>query len=205
MTPTRNETHGHRMCAGLPAYVAMGSMLATLMIMVGEGEAQAAVQGRRGLEIEGARDRRGFYFGAGLGVGGTFYNADATDFIPALRIDATVGGGVAKRLTLGVDLHVTPYLTARGGVSFGGDVETTGFVFRGLFLRAALGVLGVPRGRTWDDGLTVGIGGVGGIGYEFFLNSSAAFGTMVGYDLRFVPSEDFPRQTVLVSLRFTWY
>ncbi len=69
-------------------------------------EADAAVPGQRGLEIEGARDRRGLYVGAGLGFGGTFFWYD--DFIPASRVDFAIGGGVTKRLTLGANLHVTP-------------------------------------------------------------------------------------------------
>jgi len=168
--------------------------------------AEAAVQGKRGLEIEGARDRRGFYFGGGMGFGGTFFWYD--DFLPAMRVDLALGGGVTKRLTLGANVHVTPYLSRRGGVAFGGDIEATGFLFRGLYLRAALGAAGVPR-RTAEDtdrrGLTAGLGGAVGFGYEFFLNSTAAMGAGFTYDARFVPGSRFPRQTLLVGLRFTFY
>lgn len=168
--------------------------------------AEAAVQGKRGLEIEGARDRRGFYFGGGMGFGGTFFWYD--DFLPAMRVDLALGGGVTKRLTLGANVHVTPYLSRNGGVAFGGDIEATGFLFRGLYLRGALGAAGVPR-RTTDDtekrGLTAGLGGAAGIGYEFFLNSSAALGVGFTYDARFVPGSRFPRQTLLVGLRFSFY
>lgn len=168
--------------------------------------ASAAVSGRRGLEIEGARDRRGFFFGGGVGFGGTFFWYD--DFLPATRLDIVLGGGVAKRLTLGADLHVTPYLSRHGGVAFGGDIEATGYLFRGLYLRGALGVAGVPR-RTPEDterrGITAGIGGALGFGYEFFLNATAAMGAGFTYDARFVPGSRFPRQTLLVGLRFSFY
>jgi|LNFM01.2.fsa_nt_gb hypothetical protein len=168
--------------------------------------AGAAVPGKRGLEIEGARDRRGFYFGGGMGFGGTFFWYD--DFLPAMRVDLALGGGVTKRFTLGANVHVTPYLSRRGGVAFGGDIEATGFVFRGLYLRGALGAAGVPRRDSEDPdrkGLTAGLGGAAGIGYEFFLNSTAAMSAGFTYDARFVPGSRFPRQTLLVGLRFTFY
>jgi hypothetical protein len=171
-----------------------------------ESDAEAAVQGRRGIEIEGARDRRGFFAGAGLGFGGTFFWYD--EFIPATRIDLVLGGGLTKRFTLGADLHVTPYLAKHVGVAFGGDIEATGYVFRGLYLRGALGASGVPRRQSVDDGtrgLTVGLGGAFGLGYEFFVNATAAVGVGLTYDARYVPGDRFPRQSLLVGIRFSWY
>jgi hypothetical protein len=171
-------------------------------------QANAAVSGRRGMEIEGARDRRGFYAGAGLGFGGAFFYYD--DFIPATRLDFAIGGGVTKRLTLGADLHLTPYLQRSVGVAFGGDIEATGFVWRGFYLRGALGAAGVPKRdptRSFDEvrGMTVGLGGAVGLGYEFFLNATAAMSAGFTYDARFVPGDTFPRQGLLVGLRFSWY
>jgi len=168
---------------------------------------QGTVQGKRGLEIEGARDRRGFYIGGGLGFGGTFFWAN--DFLPAMRADLALGGGVTKNFTLGVDLHVTPYLARGVGVAFGGDIEATGYVFRGLFLRAGLGANGVPKrerpGQEDEKGLTVGLGGAGTVGYEFFLNATAAMSVGLTYDARWVPGSNFPRQTLLVGARFVWF
>ena len=171
-------------------------------------EAGAAVPGQRGMEIEGARDRRGLYVGAGLGFGGTFFWYD--DFIPASRIDFAIGGGVTKRLTLGADLHVTPYLQRSVGVAFGGDIEATGYVWRGFYLRGALGAAGVPKRdptRSFDEvrGITVGLGGAVGLGYEFFLNATAAMSAGFTYDARVVPGDTFPRQALLVGLRFNWF
>lgn len=171
-------------------------------------DAQAAVTGRGGgIEIEGPQDRRGFYIGAGLGFGGTFFYVD--DFVPATRVDLHFGGGVSKRLTLGADLHVTPYLSPGVGVAFGGDIEATGYMWRGLYVRAGAGLAGVPnRNIDPDDdarGISVGLGGKVGLGYEFFLNSTAAVGVGLSYDARVVPGIRFPRQTALVGLRFTWF
>ena len=184
------------------------SLLAGGVYLAAPQQADAAVQGRRGMEIEGARDRRGLYVGAGLGFGGTFFWYD--DFIPALRIDFAIGGGVTQRLTLGANLHMTPYLQRSVGVAFGGDIEATGYVWRGFYLRGALGAAGVPRRdptRSYDEvkGMTVGLGGAVGLGYEFFLNATAAMGAGFTYDARFVPGDTFPRQALLVGLRFTWF
>lgn len=168
-------------------------------------EAHAAVRGRSGIEIEGAQDRRGFYIGGGLGFGGTFFYVD--DFIPATRAELALGGGVTKRLTLGASLHLTPFLKRGVGVAFGGDIEGTGYMWRGLYGRAGLGFAGVPeRGAPSDGddkGLTIGLGGKAEAGYEFWLNSTAAMGVGLIYDARFVPGDRFPRQTVLVGLRLT--
>lgn len=190
-----------------------GTMLGAALLVGGvwlgaPAEAQAAVQGRRGMEIEGARDRRGLYVGGGLGFGGTFFWYD--DFIPATRLDFTIGGGVTRRLTLGADLHVTPYLQRSVGVAFGGDIELTGYVWRGFYLRGALGAAGVPKRdptRSFDEveGMTVGLGGAAGLGYEFFLNATAAMSAGLTYDARFVPGDTFPRQALLVGVRFTWF
>lgn len=199
----RSSRHRRGLAAGLlGAATLAGAWLAT------PSTAEAAVEGKRGLEIEGARDRRGFYVGGGLGLGGTFFYYD--DFIPAMRMDLAIGGGVTKRFTLGADLHVTPYLQRRVGVAFGGDIEGTGYVWRGLYLRGGLGVSAVPRrSATMDDddtkGLTVGVGGAAGVGYEFWLNATAAMSAGLTYDARFIPGDTWPRQALLVGLRFTWY
>lgn len=171
-------------------------------------EAEAAVRSRGGgVEIEGTQDRRGFYIGGGLGFGGTFFYTN--DFVAASRLDLHLGGGVTKRFLLGVDLHVTPYLQRRVGFAFGGDIEATGILWRGLYVRGGLGLAGVPRrniaAMTDERGPTVGLGGKAGAGYEFFLNGSAAMGVGLTYDARFVPGDTFPRQTALIGLRFTWF
>src|SRR5687767_3055984 len=94
--------------------------LASAAVLGTASEAEAAVRGKEGIEIEGPMDRRGFFVGAGLGFGGTIFYYD--DFVPATRVDLVLGGGVTENFTLGVDLHVTPYLARGVGVAFGGDV-----------------------------------------------------------------------------------
>jgi hypothetical protein len=187
--------------AGLLTVPAFGAVW-----LAGAAEASAAVQGHQGVEIEGAQDRRGFFVGAGLGFGGTFFHVD--DFIPSMRTELVLGGGVTKRFTLGANLNVTPYLARNVGVAFGGDIEATGYVWRGFYLRGALGLAGVPKRDPFnpdEKGLSVGLGGAAGAGYEFFLNATAAMSVGITYDARFIPGSPFPRQALLAGLRFTWF
>lgn len=163
--------------------------------------ADASVTGKRGVEIEGPRDRRGFYIGPGLGIGATIFG---DTFVPYGRIDFLLGGGVTKDVTIGLDLNFTPYISKSRGIAFGGDVEVVGFVYRGLFVRGGLGANGLPEGPD-DNDLTVGLGGRFGIGYEFWLNQTAALGVGLDYDARFVPGRSVPRHGPMIGVRFIWY
>lgn len=199
MTPRSTRRCSSVLMAALPLMAGLVSMFA------GPSDASAAVRGRQGIEIEGAQDRRGFYVGGGLGFGGTFFYVD--DFIPATRMELAFGGGVTENFTLGASLNVMPYLQRDSGVAFGGDVEGTGYMWRGLYVRGGLGFAGVPRTdeASGDSrrGLQVGLGGKAEAGYEFWLNSTAAMGVGLTYDARFVPGAQFPRQTLLIGVRFT--
>ncbi|MCA9690106.1 MAG: hypothetical protein R3A51_17435 [Nannocystaceae bacterium] len=165
-------------------------------------QAQASVVGSQGIEIEGPQDRRGFFIGVGATFGAT-YMTPAQTFIPPLRADFIIGGGVTKRFTLGLDMFVGGYATGRPGskVLFGGDVEATGFVWRGLYLRGGLGGAGMP---STTGSLSAGVGGKFGIGYEFWLNQTAAMSVDLSYDLRFVP-DDGMRHSPMLGVRFLWY
>ena len=194
-----------RRSSGFLAVLPALPLLAGLATAFASDDASAAVRGKRGIEFEEAQDRRGFYIGGGLGFGGTFFYVD--DFIPATRVELNFGGGVTKNFTLGASLHVSPYLQRDSGVAFGGDVEATGYMWRGLYARGGLGFAGVPRADEASGdtrpGLSMGLGGKAEAGYEFWLNSTAAMGVGVIYDARFVPGTAFPRQTLLIGLRIT--
>jgi hypothetical protein len=159
--------------------------------------AHASVLGKKGIEIEGPMDRRGFMLGMGLNGGAAiFQNA----VVPGMGVDLTLGGGATKNLTLGVNMNVSKYLTRRDGVTFGGDFEVTGYVFKGLFLRGGLGVAGVPKTRDTYE-LTHAAGGKVGLGYELWMNTRWAFGVALNYDLR-VDGDAQIRHAVLLSARF---
>ncbi|MCB9749527.1 MAG: hypothetical protein H6713_05915 [Myxococcales bacterium] len=179
-----------------------GATLVAGLFALAPGEAAASVMGRQGVEIEGPNDRRGFFVGAGATFGASYLTIDQS-VIPPLRADLVFGGGISKNFTLGINAYVGGYATSRPGskVLFGGDIEGTGFLVKGLFLRVGLGGAGMPdsRGR-----LSAGLGGKAGIGYEFWLNSTAAMAIDLTYDIRYVP-EDGLRHSALVGFRFLWY
>jgi hypothetical protein len=174
--------------------------------------AEASVVGRNGIEIEGPQDRRGFFIGAGIGFGATFFDSplfartyrDQNKFIPAGRLELALGGGVTKRFTLGANLFIGTYASPKFGpkILFGGDIESYAYVLKGLFIRTGLGAAGVPAG---DGSVTkLGLGGLLGVGYEFWLNQSAALAVNLNYDLRVVPGDGL-RHTPYVGLRFAWF
>ncbi|MBK9757725.1 MAG: hypothetical protein IPO88_30305 [Nannocystis sp.] len=175
------------------------------------GRAEASVVGRNGIEIEGPQDRRGFFIGAGIGFGAVFFNSpvlkdtykDTSNVIPAGRLELSLGGGVNKRVTLGANLYLGMYTGKNLGTKplMGGDVEGYFFVVKGLFIRTGLGAAGVPGG---DGKIKFGVGGLLGLGYEFWLNQSAALAVNVNYDLRAVPGDGM-RHTPYLGLRFAWY
>lgn len=165
--------------------------------------AHAAVPGRQGIEIEGAMDRRGLYVGVGVGAGGAVIeNHEAFGYS---QIDFLLGGGVTKRLTLGVDLRLQPFFQSKPAVGFGGDLELTGFVWKGLFARLGAGALGYSHSPyRRDSGVVGAFGGRAGIGYEFFVNATAAMSFEANYDLRAVPDHGF-NQAGFVGFRIIWY
>lgn len=159
------------------------------------------MEGKQGLEIEGPRDRRGFYIAPSLAFGGTVF--DANSFVPFGGVHLALGGGLTKRFTLGLDAHASKYFGGGQGFLVGGDLEATGFLYKGLYLRGAVGAQGMPRGDG-DNAVIGGFGGAAGVGYEVWINSTVALGMGLVYDLRASGEGDI-RHTGMVGLRFTFY
>lgn len=176
-------------CAGLVAFATPDA-------------AQASITGSQGIEIEGPRDRRGFFISPGIAAGASYFS-DVGQIYAPMKVDLSFGGGVSKNFTLGINVYVGGYLTSQLNrkLLFGGDVEATGFVFKGLFIRGGLGAAGMPNSA---GSMAAGVGGKLGLGYEFWLNQSAAMGVDLTYDLRFVPGDGL-RHTPLIGVRFSWY
>ncbi|TPV94818.1 MAG: hypothetical protein B7733_13475 [Myxococcales bacterium FL481] len=160
----------------------------------------ASVTGSQGIEIEGARDRRGLYLGPGLLFGAQFPAEDG--FMPGVAGTFHIGGGVNQRLLLGGNFGLVRYFAPHQSLGLLGDLEATGFVWRGFYLRAGLGVAAVPT----DDSLSAAMGGNVGGGYELWVNQTVAMDLGARYDLRAVPGDPVDaRHSVLLGARFTWY
>lgn len=181
----------------------LGTVAAGAAAMLSPDEAHAAVEGKKGLEIEGPRDRRGFMGGFGAGFGATYIS---NRFVPAPRFEFTLGGGITKRLTLGADVFFAKYLGAGEGWGVGGDFEVSWFIIKGLFIRGGGGVHGLPV-QQGESAFGAGVGGKAGLGYEFWINSTAAFSLSAEYDYRYVGQDpqNVNRHGVFAMLGFMFY
>lgn len=200
----RFKSKSQALTRGIALGVGMSAATAgAAAVLLAPGVAQAAVEGKEGLEIEGPRDRRGFMGGFGLGFGGTYIS---NGFVPAPRFEVTLGGGITKKLTLGADLFFAKYIGAGEGWGLGGDIELSYFIVRGLFVRGGGGVHGVPIERA-DSAFTYGVGGKAGLGYEFWINSTAAFQMAVEYDYRYAGQDpqNVNRHGAFLMLGFMFY
>ena len=200
MSERRNRRLGLALAAGIAGLVALVEPL----------EAEAAVRGGpNGIEFEGAQDRRGVYVGPGVFFG---FSGMKGTIVPDVGLSLAFGGGVSKRVLLGINLHGAKYLGRNEGASswmFGGDFEFTGYAWQGLYIRTGLGGVGLPAGDPANT-LVAGLGGNVGVGYEFWLNATAAASVGITYDLRYIAGDrelvpDPLRHTGMVGMRFSFY
>jgi hypothetical protein len=177
-------------------------LLALLFVLV-PVSAQAS-----GLQIAGGKPdrakretppRRGIYVGANVrpGAAGIYET-----FIPVIRGEYEVGGGVTDRFTLGVAVGATGYL-GLDKASFDANIVGHRFFGKGVYLRTMLGVSSRSP-ALGSASLLPGVGGSLGLGYEFRVLERVGLGLGADYDVR-VRMDGRPAQTWLFGLRFTGY
>lgn len=168
------------------------SAQASLKMAGGRAKRERADRGetppRKGINV-GVNIRPG-----AAGMGGTF--------IPAVRAEHEVGGGITDRFTLGVALGGTAYLGIEKG-SFNADIVARRFFGRGFYLRGALGVMSHAP-ALGSDRMRPAVGGQLGLGYEFRIFERLGLGLGVDYDGR-LRNDGRASQTWLMGLRFTGY
>ncbi len=143
--------------------------------------------------------RQGIALGVGVRPGAV---AMSGAYIPSLRAQFELSGGVSDRFTLGVALGGTAYLGLDSG-SFNGDIVAYRFFGRGLWLRGALGVAShAPALASVPP--SPALGGVAGLGYEFRVFERMALGLGADYDMR-VRIDGRLAHAFFVGLRFTGY
>jgi hypothetical protein len=197
-----------RLSLALASAVA-GPLAGLVTVLAAPNAAEAAVRGgKHGVEFEGAQDRRGVYVGPGVFFG---FSAMKATIVPDVGLSLAFGGGVSKRVLLGLNIHAAKYLGRAEAKSwvFGGDFEFNAFAWQGLYIRTGLGGVGLPAGDP-NNTLVVGLGGNVGVGYEFWLNATAAASVGLTYDLRYVAGDrelvpDPIRHSGMVGMRFTFY
>lgn len=189
----------------------VSALLAALMIIGLAGEAFA---------LDGYRDRRGIFYGLGIGGGANQFDTDGADNQLGFHIRGRVGGGINERVTLDGELGYRTESEESDGLS--GELTVSRdflslymganfFVFDGLYLRAMGGLnqlvvtatLDGPVGSTSDDDSTTGLGLGGGIGYEFFASADLAIG--IGFDFQYLMYDDFTANQMNFGAQFNWY
>ena len=162
------------------------------------------VRGSRGIEFEGAQDRRGIYGGAGAAMGAYFGSGH---LFPSPQLQLRIGGGVSKNFTLGARATFAGYFGESGakdlGLTLGLDIEGQYALPSGFLLRASAGGIGVPKADRADE-LVMGVGGSIGVGYEFFVDTHAALAVTLDLDSR-LTTQTKARIGPLVGFRVTWY
>lgn len=149
--------------------------------------------------------RKGLYFGAGVGAGGAFLDGVGT---AGTRFHVAFGGALTPRLTLGISANLTPYLRQDGRpLAAGGDLELTGYVHKGLFLRLAPGLMAMREIDPDAKGkYNLAPGGVAAVGHEWrFEKNETALSLFVEYDGRYVFGDQIITHTILLSSRVAWF
>jgi hypothetical protein len=143
--------------------------------------------------------RRGVYVGANVRLGAA---GMVNTFIPVIRGEYEIGGGITDRFTLGVAVGGTGFLGLDKG-SFDANIVAHRFIGKGFFLRAAAGV--ASRAPTLAAvPMMPALGGSLGLGYEFRVLERLGIGLGGDYDLR-VRTDGRMAQTWFFGLRFTGY
>ncbi len=122
-------------------------------------------------------------------------------FVPTIAVDWGFFGGITDRFTLGVQASLIGYLGLKAGG--GADIVAERFFGRGFYLHAALGAQGNLPARAADV-QRAGVGGFGGLGYEFRIFERMALALGVDYDAR-VRTDGLYSQMVLMGVNFRGY
>jgi hypothetical protein len=149
--------------------------------------------------LEAWRDRKGLFYGGGVGFGVGKTDVDTAENEVAINGRLRLGGGVNDMLTLDAELGLGNQI----------DVDTTlvtgmlganVFVVDGMYLRAMGGMahIGPKQGES-----STGLGFGAGLGYEFFANSDLAVG--VGADVQHHAFDNYGFNAFNFGVTFTMY
>jgi hypothetical protein len=177
-------------------------LLLALLVVLVPGSAKASLKIAGGKPERGQREtppRKGIYVGASVRPGAAGMMGS---FVPVVRGEYEVGGGITDRFTLGVAVGGTGYLGLDKG-SFDANVVAHRFFGKGFFLRGMMGV--ASRAPALDRAAMMpALGGSLGLGYEFRVLERVGLGLAADYDAR-LRMDGHLAQTWLLGLRFTGY
>lgn len=171
------------------------------------------------LALDGYRDRRGLFYGLGLGGGSFQLDEDNADSSLGFHLRGRIGGGVNERVTLDGELgwrfHSEERNYGLGEVTLDYDIITafvggSFFVFDGLYIRAMGGLAHMIVEAETTGGITgsgedseTGLGLGFGVGYEFFATSDLAIG--IGADYQLLMFDEADASLINFGVQATWY
>lgn len=145
------------------------------------------------------KPRKGIYVGGSLTVGSSLVTRG---FVPSVGYRMEFGGGLSDRITLGAEGGLEGHQGIAPGLAGRVNVVLTGFVRRGLFIRVGPGVTSIAVARA--ERMRPGLGGLGGLGYEFRPLKRMALAVGVDYEANIRTDGRFAQAFVL-SLRMRGY
>lgn len=145
--------------------------------------------------------RKGFYFELALRPGAVVLR---DGLVPVLRHHLTFGAGLTDRFKLGMNLHIGGYLEAIKKPVLGMDVIATGYLWRGLYLRAGFGMINRLPVAKGSDETRAGYGGTVGLGYEWAVKKGAGIGLGADFDARLIGKQQV-RQSFFLGLHFHFH
>lgn len=146
-------------------------------------------------------ERKGFYTEIALRPGLVVLREG---LVPAIRHHLAFGAGLTDRFKLGMSLQIGGYFGAIKKPVFGMDVLATGYVWRGLYLRAGFGLVNRLPLRIDSSDTAPGYGGTAGLGYEWTVKKAAGIGLGADFDARLIAPREL-RQTFTVGLHFHFH
>lgn len=184
------------LCRAL-VYLAALPALAAPLLAATDAHA-SALQRASGYETP---ERKGFYGEIALRPGAVVLREG---LVPALRHHFAFGAGLTDRFKLGTSLQIGGYLGMNSKPVLGIDVLATGYVWRGLYVRAGFGLVNRLPLRVGSSNTAPGYGGTVGLGYEWVVKKGAGIGLGADFDGRLIAPREL-RQTFTVGLHLHFH
>ncbi len=155
------------------------------------------------LALDGAKDRRGLFWGMGFGGGGAVV-VSGGDTGGEVNFDIQLGAGVSNNLTsdFDIDIYTIIFKGQRQVIINPGPEINYFFGDTGLFIRGAFGaamnIINVGNDSDFLLGFDVGFG----LGWEFFANTNLALGLAAEADYIVRQGEDLALFGFMFGLRY---
>lgn len=156
-----------------------------------------------GFALDGAKDRRGLFWGMGFGGGGAVLIPESKAG-GEINFDLQLGAGVTQYATLAfdVDIYTVIFDEQRNVIINPGPEINYFFGESGIFVRANLGAaMNIVRVGNKSD-FSIGFDAGVGFGWEFFANTNLAIGVALEADYIVRRDDDLTMFGFMFSMRY---